>query len=428
LKKTINIVTLGCSKNLVDSEVLMAQLNNDYLVVHDSNDKADIIIINTCGFIVDAKEESVDTILRAVRSKIKGDTEKILVTGCLSERYKEDLAGEIKEVDGFFGVNELPNVLNALDINFKKELIGERVLTTPKHYAYVKISEGCSRNCSFCAIPLIRGKHVSKPKGEIINEVKFLAKQGVKEVILIAQDLTWYGLDIYKKRELPDLLNRISEIEGIQWIRLHYTYPANFPTGLLNVMHNNSKVCLYLDIPLQHISSRILRSMKRGLGGHKTIDLIKKIKRTIPNVALRTTLIVGYPGETEEEFEQLLDFVMESKFDRLGVFIYSPEEDTSAFTLKDNIPDEIKESRRDRLMMLQQEISYELNKQKVGSAMKVIIDSKEGDKYIGRTEFDSPEVDNEVIIKAPKNSLKIGEYYNVIISGSDFFDLYGEVI
>jgi ribosomal protein S12 methylthiotransferase len=428
LKKTINIVTLGCSKNLVDSEVLMAQLNNDYLVVHDSNDKADIIIINTCGFIVDAKEESVDTILRAVRSKIKGDTEKILVTGCLSERYKEDLAGEIKEVDGFFGVNELPNVLNALDINFKKELIGERVLTTPKHYAYVKISEGCSRNCSFCAIPLIRGKHVSKPKGEIINEVKFLAKQGVKEIILIAQDLTWYGLDIYKKRELPDLLNRISEIEGIQWIRLHYTYPANFPTGLLNVMHNNSKVCLYLDIPLQHISSRILRSMKRGLGGHKTIDLIKKIKRTIPNVALRTTLIVGYPGETEEEFEQLLDFVMESKFDRLGVFIYSPEEDTSAFTLKDNIPDEIKESRRDRLMMLQQEISYELNKQKVGSAMKVIIDSKEGDKYIGRTEFDSPEVDNEVIIKAPKNSLKIGEYYNVIISGSDFFDLYGEVI
>ncbi len=428
MKKTINIVTLGCSKNLVDSEVLMAQLNNDYLVVHDSNDKADIIIINTCGFIVDAKEESVDTILRAVRSKIKGDTEKILVTGCLSERYKEDLAGEIKEVDGFFGVNELPNVLNALDINFKKELIGERVLTTPKHYAYVKISEGCSRNCSFCAIPLIRGKHVSKPKGEIINEVKFLAKQGVKEVILIAQDLTWYGLDIYKKRELPDLLNRISEIEGIQWIRLHYTYPANFPTGLLNVMHNNSKVCLYLDIPLQHISSRILRSMKRGLGGHKTIDLIKKIKRTIPNVALRTTLIVGYPGETEEEFEQLLDFVMESKFDRLGVFIYSPEEDTSAFTLKDNIPDEIKESRRDRLMMLQQEISYELNKQKVGSAMKVIIDSKEGDKYIGRTEFDSPEVDNEVIIKAPKNSLKIGEYYNVIISGSDFFDLYGEVI
>ncbi|HJN06134.1 MAG TPA: 30S ribosomal protein S12 methylthiotransferase RimO [Bacteroidales bacterium] len=428
MKKTINIVTLGCSKNLVDSEVLMAQLNNDYLVVHDSNDKADIIIINTCGFIVDAKEESVDTILRAVRSKIKGDTEKILVTGCLSERYKEDLAGEIKEVDGFFGVNELPNVLNALDINFKKELIGERVLTTPKHYAYVKISEGCSRNCSFCAIPLIRGKHVSKPKGEIINEVKFLAKQGVKEIILIAQDLTWYGLDIYKKRELPDLLNRISEIEGIQWIRLHYTYPANFPTGLLNVMHNNSKVCLYLDIPLQHISSRILRSMKRGLGGHKTIDLIKKIKRTIPNVALRTTLIVGYPGETEEEFEQLLDFVMESKFDRLGVFIYSPEEDTSAFTLKDNIPDEIKESRRDRLMMLQQEISYELNKQKVGSAMKVIIDSKEGDKYIGRTEFDSPEVDNEVIIKAPKNSLKIGEYYNVIISGSDFFDLYGEVI
>lgn len=428
MKKKINIVTLGCSKNLVDSEVLMRQLSSDYEVVHNSNDKADIIVINTCGFISDAKEESVDTILRAVQSKINGDTEKILVTGCLSERYKEDLFCEIKEVDGFFGVNELSNVLKALEINYKKELIGERVPTTPKHYAYVKISEGCNRSCSFCAIPLIRGKHVSKAKNEIIKEVKFLAKQGVKEVILIAQDLTWYGIDIYKKRDLPDLLNKISEVEGIEWIRLHYTYPANFPTGLLKVIRNNSKVCLYLDIPLQHISSRILRSMKRGLGGHKTIDLINKIKKTLPNVALRTTLIVGYPGETEEEFEQLLDFVKQIRFDRLGVFIYSPEEDTSAFALKDNIPDNIKEDRRDRLMMLQQEISYELNKQKIDSVMKVIIDKKEGDSYIGRTEFDSPDVDNEVIIKNAKSDIKIGEFYNVKITGSDFFDLYGEVI
>ncbi len=428
MKKTINIVTLGCSKNLVDSEVLSSQLTNDYLVVHDSNDKADIIVINTCGFINDAKEESVDTILRAVKSKMNGDAEKVLVTGCLSERYKEDLSKEIKEVDGFFGVNELSNVLNALDIDYKKELVGERVVTTPKHYAYLKISEGCNRNCSFCAIPIIRGKHVSKPKDEIVREVQFLAKQGVKEVILIAQDLTWYGIDIYKKRELPDLLNRISEVEGIEWIRLHYTYPANFPTGLLNVMHKNKKVCCYMDMPLQHISSRILRSMKRGLGGDKTIDLIKKIKTAIPNMALRTTLIVGYPGETEEEFEQLIDFVKDTRFDRLGVFVYSPEEDTAAFSLNDNVPDDVKEDRRDRLMMVQQEISYGLNKEKIGSVVKVIIDRKEGNNYIGRTEFDSPEVDNEVIITSNSTNIKIGKFYNVKITESDFFDLYGKII
>lgn len=428
MKKKINIITLGCSKNLVDSEVLMSQLTDDYSVVHDSNDDADIIVINTCGFIHDAKEESVDTILRAVQSKITGDTEKVLVTGCLSQRYKEELTKEIVDVDGFFGVNELPEVLNALETNFKKELIGERLLTTPKHYAYLKISEGCNRNCSFCAIPIIRGKHISKPKEEIINEVKFLANQGVKEVILIAQDLTWYGIDIYKKRELPDLLNKISEVGGIKWIRLHYTYPAGFPTGLLKVMRNNPKVCSYMDIPLQHISSRILRSMKRGLGGQKTIELINKIKSAVPNMALRTTLIVGYPGETEEEFEQLMDFVKQTKFERLGVFTYSPEEDTSAFSLKDNVHEEVKEDRRDRLMMLQQEISYELNKQKIDSVINVIVDKKEGDNYIGRTEFDSPEVDNEVIINNYNSNLKVGEFYNVKITDSDFFDLYGEVI
>lgn len=428
MKKKINIITLGCSKNLVDSEVLMKQVAGDYSVVHDSNDDADVIVINTCGFIHDAKEESVDTILRAVQSKVEGTTKKVIVTGCLSQRYKDELTEEIIGVDGFYGVNDLPEVLNALDLDYKKELLGERMLTTPKHYAYLKISEGCNRNCSFCAIPLIRGKHLSKPKEEIINEVKFLAKQGVKEVILIAQDLTWYGIDIYNKRELPDLLDKISEVEGIEWIRLHYTYPANFPTGLLKVMRDNPKVCSYMDMPLQHISSRILRSMKRGLGGEKTIELVKKIKKSVPDVALRTTLIVGYPGETDEEFEQLMEFVKQTKFERLGVFTYSPEEDTSAYNLKDDVPEEVKEDRRDRLMMLQQEISLELNKQKVDSTIKVIIDKKEGDNYIGRTEFDSPEVDNEVIINTPECPLKIGEFYNIKITDSDFFDLYGEVV
>ncbi len=428
MKKKINIITLGCSKNLVDSEVLMNQLVEDYSVVNDSNEQADVIVINTCGFINDAKEESIDTILSAVQAKKDGITEKVIVTGCLSERYKEQLLGEIKEVDGFFGVNDLPEILNSLEVDYKKELVGERLLTTPSHYAYLKISEGCDRNCSFCAIPLIRGKHISKPKEEIVNEVKFLAKKGVKEVILIAQDLTWYGIDIYKKRELPDLLNQISEVKGIEWIRLHYTYPANFPSGLLKVMHSNPKICSYMDMPLQHINSRILRSMKRGLGGDKTIKLLSKIKQAVPNVALRTTLIVGYPGETEEEFNQLMDFVKQSKFERLGVFTYSPEEDTSAFRLKDDIPDKVKEDRRDRIMMLQQEISYELNKQKVNSIIKVIIDKKEGNNYIGRTEFDSPEVDNEVIINEYDNNLNIGEFYDVIITDSDFFDLYGKVV
>jgi len=428
MKKKINIITLGCSKNLVDSEVLMNQVSNDYTVVHDSNEKSDVIVINTCGFIHDAKEESIDTILNAIQLKANGEAKKVIVTGCLSERYKIELTKELEGVDGIFGVNELPEILNSLEVDYKKELVGERLLTTPKHYAYLKISEGCDRNCSFCAIPIIRGKHISKSKEEIIGEVQFLAKQGVKEVILIAQDLTYYGIDNYKKRELPELLNKISEVEGIEWIRLHYTYPANFPNGLLKVMRDNPKVCSYMDMPLQHISSRILRSMKRGLGGEKTIELIKKIKKEVPGVALRTTLIVGYPGETDAEFEQLMDFVKQSKFERLGVFTYSPEEDTSAFKLKDDVPEEVKEDRKDRLMMLQQEISYNLNKQKVGTTIKVIIDKKENNIYIGRTEFDSPEVDNEVIINKHSNNLSLGEFYDVTITDADFFDLYAEVI
>ncbi len=427
MKKKINIITLGCSKNLVDSEVLMNQVRGDYSVVHDSNEKADVIVINTCGFINNAKEESIDTILGALQAKANGDTKKVIVTGCLSQRYKDELSKEIDGIDGIFGVNEIPKILNSIDVDYKKKLFGERLLTTPKHYAYLKISEGCNRNCSFCAIPIIRGKHVSKSKEEIVSEVVFLAKQGVKEVILIAQDLTYYGIDNYNKRELPDLLNRISQVEGIEWIRLHYTYPANFPTGLLTVMRDNPKVCTYMDMPLQHINSRILRSMKRGLGGEKTIELIRKIKKIVPNMALRTTLIVGYPGETEAEFQQLMDFVRDSKFERLGVFTYSHEEDTAAFLLNDNVPEDVKQDRRNKLMMLQQDVSYELNKQKIGSTLKVIIDRKENDNYIGRTEYDSPEVDNEVIINNYNSKLSVGQLYNVTITNSDFYDLYGKV-
>ena len=426
MKQKINIVTLGCSKNIVDSEVMMGQLQNNYKILHDSNDDADVVVINTCGFIHDAKEESIDTILRAVKAKQEGTTKKVIVTGCLSERYKQELKNEIGDVDGFFGVNELPEILNELDTDYKKDLIGERLLTTPAHFAYLKISEGCNRNCSFCAIPLIRGKHVSKPKEEIIHEVELLAVKGVKEIILIAQDLTWYGIDLYGKRELPDLLNKMSKVEGIEWIRLHYTYPANFPKGLLKVIRDNPKVCKYMDMPLQHINSRILRSMKRGLGGQKTEELISRVKEEVPGIILRSTLIVGYPGETEEEFNELFDFVKRSQFDRLGVFTYSPEENTHAHTLIDNVPEDVKDERRDRIMMLQQEISFNLNKQFVGKEIRVLIDRKEGDNYIGRTEFDSPEVDNEVIVSSNDGNVNIGEFYNVKVTGSDFFDLVAE--
>ena len=427
-KQKINVITLGCSKNLIDSEILMRQLGDKYTVQHDSNEKTDVLVINTCGFIHDAKEESVDTILQAVEAKKNGEVKKVFVTGCLSERYKAELKNEIDAVDGFFGVNDLPDVLSALHVDLKKELLGERLITTPSHFAYLKISEGCDRNCSFCAIPLIRGKHKSKSKENIIREVEFLASKGVKELLLIAQDLTYYGIDIYGEKEITGLVTQISEVPGIEWIRLHYAYPAQFPMELLQEMKENPKVCNYLDIPLQHISDRILQSMKRGLGEQGTVHLVEKIKKEVPAAVLRTTLIVGYPGETEEEFEQLVDFVKKYQFDRLGVFKYAHEEGTAAFALEDDVSEETKQSRQDRLMMLQQQISFDLNKQKEGLLLKTIIDRKEGGYYIGRTEFDSPEVDNEVLITASGSPLTIGEFYMVQVKKADFFDLYGEVV
>ncbi|MCF6342551.1 MAG: 30S ribosomal protein S12 methylthiotransferase RimO [Bacteroidales bacterium] len=427
-KQKINVITLGCSKNLIDSEILMRQLGDKYIVEHDSAEQTDVLVINTCGFIGDAKEESIDTILQAVAAKKDGALKKVFVTGCLSERYKADLKDEIKAVDGFFGVNELPEVLAALEVDLKKELLGERLITTPSHFAYLKISEGCDRNCSFCAIPLIRGKHKSKTKEDIIREVGFLAAKGVKELLLIAQDLTYYGIDIYGKKEIADLVSRISEVPGIEWIRLHYAYPAQFPEELLHVMKENPKVCNYLDIPLQHINDRILRSMKRGLGEQATVNLVEKIKEELPDVALRTTLIVGYPGETDEEFEQLLEFVKKYRFDRLGVFKYAHEEGTAAYALEDDVPEETKQNRQDRLMMLQQQISLDLNKRKEGLLLKMIIDRKEGGYYIGRTEFDSPEVDNELLIAESTFPLTVGDFYKVRVLKADFFDLYGEVI
>jgi len=426
-KQKVNIITLGCSKNLVDSEVLMGQLGGKYEVAHDSNDPSDIVVINTCGFIKDAKEESVDTILRAVEQKKVGDIQKVIVCGCLSQRYKADLKEEIDAVDGFYGVNELPQILKDLDVDYKKELIGERLVTTPKHFAYLKISEGCNRTCSFCAIPLIRGRHKSKTKEEIVKEVELLAAKGVKELLIIAQELTYYGVDIYNKREIADLLNKISEVTGIKWIRLHYAYPSGFPEELLHVIAENPKVNNYLDIPLQHISNKLLKSMKRHITAEQTYALIDKIKNTVPGVALRTTLIVGYPGETEEDFEALMEFVRKVRFDRLGVFQYSHEEHTGAYLLNDDVPEAVKQERADRIMMLQQDISNELNNEKEGKVFKTIIDRKEGEHFVGRTEFDSPEVDNEVLIPVKNNDLKIGEFYNIRITKADFFDLYGEL-
>ena len=427
-KQHINVITLGCSKNLVDSEVMMKQLEGRYHIEHDGLNPTDIIIINTCGFINDAKEESVDTILNALEMKAIGKTKKVFVTGCLSQRYKKDLTEELPEVDGFFGTSDLSAILKTLDVDYRHELYGQRLLTTPKHFAYLKISEGCNRNCAFCAIPLIRGKLQSIKMDDLVKEVEFLAAQGVKELLLIAQDLTWYGLDIYGKRVLPELLEEISKVEGIEWIRMHYTYPANFPVGLLKTMRDNPKVCSYLDMPLQHINSRVLRSMKRGLGGQKTVDLLNKIKKEVPGIAMRTTLIVGFPGETEEEFQELMDFVESYRFDRLGVFTYSPEEGTSANLLVDDVPEEVKEDRKARLMELQQNISLALNQEKVGHTFRVIIDRKENDYYVGRTAFDSPEVDNEVMINGSNKELAIGHFYQVKILKADFFDLYGEVM
>jgi len=425
--KKINVITLGCSKNLVDSEVLMRQLDNRYEILSDSDKESEIVVINTCGFIGDAKEESIDTILSAVEAKKEGRIEKVLVTGCLSERYKKALKEEIENVDGFYGVNDLPQILKDLEVDYKKELVGERHLTTPSHFAYLKVSEGCDRSCAFCAIPLIRGKHVSEPEEKLLKEAAFLARQGVKELLLIAQDLTYYGIDLYGKRTIAGLVEKLALINGIEWIRLHYAYPAGFPEELLQVMNENPKVCKYLDIPLQHISDRILKSMKRGLGSEGTRELVRAMKEKVPGVALRTTLIVGYPGETEEEFEELLEFVKESEFDRLGVFKYSEEEDTSAYRLEDDVPEKVKQERFERLMELQQDISLSLNKRREGKVFKTIIDREEGEYFVGRTQFDSPEVDNEVLISTD-TPLEIGKFYDVLINRADFFDLYGTVV
>jgi ribosomal protein S12 methylthiotransferase len=430
-KNKVNVVTLGCSKNLVDSEVLMGQLKaNKFDVEHEgTSDDHQIVIINTCGFVDNAKQESIDTILRYVQAKKDGDVEKVYVTGCLSERYKKDLEKEIPEVDAYFGTRELPKILKTLKADYKHELVGERLLTTPQHYAYFKISEGCDRPCSFCAIPLMRGKHVSVEMDELVNRAKTLAAKGTKELLLIAQDLTYYGLDIYKKRELANLVAKLSDVEGIDWLRLHYAFPSGFPMEVLDIMRTRPNVCNYLDMPLQHISDNMLSSMRRGITKQKTIDLVNKIRDKVPGIAIRTTLIAGYPGETEKDHEEMLNWVSESKFERLGIFTYSHEENTHAHLLKDDVSEKVKRKRADAVMALQQEISYKLNQQKVGQTYKVLFDRKEGEYFIGRSEFDSPDVDNEVLVKAVGDTfVRIGDFANVKITEANDFDLYGDLI
>ncbi len=431
-KDKINVITLGCSKNLVDSEVLVSQLKyNDYEVSHQSEeatkDDSNIIIINTCGFIDRAKEESINTILTYADKKQKGEIDKLFVTGCLSQRYKDDLEEEIPAVDAFFGTLEMPALLEKLNADYKHDLIGERVLATPMHYAYLKISEGCNRTCSFCAIPLIRGKHISRTIESLVEETKSLARQGVKEIMLIAQELTYYGLDIYKSRELPKLLKALNEVDGIEWIRLHYAYPSKFPIEIIESIKENDKVCNYLDIPLQHISDPILKAMKRQITKGETIDLIKQIRNILPEIALRTTMLVGFPGETEEDFKELCDFVKEMEFERLGVFMYSHEENTSAHDFEDDVPAEVKEERAAILMEIQQEISTKKNDEKIGKTFKVLIDRKEGGYFVGRTEFDSPEVDNEVLIDAKKHFCRVGDFVEATIDDATDFDLYASL-
>lgn len=428
-KKKVNIVSLGCSKNLVDSEVLMGQLGLngfDVRFEEDSN-HADFVVINTCGFINDAKQESIDTILRYIDAKNNGDFEHVYVMGCLSERYINDLKKEIPDVSKYFGVNNIREIVSEMGGKYREELVGERMISTPGHYAYLKISEGCNRRCTFCAIPGIRGKHISKLKDEIITEARILVAKGVKEIMLIAQDLTHYGVDLYKKNVLPELVNDLSEIRGLEWIRLHYAYPAGFPEGLLDVINKRPNICNYIDMPIQHINNRILSLMQRGHNKEQTIRLLEKIRTTIPDIALRTTLIVGYPGETDAEFEELLNFIRDFKFDRLGVFSYSHEEGTTAFKLKDNVPSKVKQERLELLMSAQQDVSLELNKNKIGKNFKTIIDRKEAEFYIGRTAFDSPEIDNEVLIPIDNGNLIPGKFYTVTIQKADFFDLYGIV-
>ncbi|MCS6821688.1 MAG: 30S ribosomal protein S12 methylthiotransferase RimO [Microscillaceae bacterium] len=430
-KKThVNIVTLGCSKNLVDSEVILTQLRGNGIQAshEDARRQANVVIINTCGFIENAKQESIDTILKYVEAKAEGWVEKVYVTGCLSERYRADLEREIPEVDAYFGTRDLPLLLKTLKADYKHELVGERLLTTPRHYAYLKISEGCDRPCSFCAIPLMRGKHVSTPMETLILQAKNLAKNGTKELILIAQDLTYYGIDLYQKRNLAELLAQLAEIEGIEWIRLQYAFPAGFPLDILEVMAKYPNICKYLDIPLQHASDKMLKLMRRGITRQKTEQLLDTIRQKVPNIAIRTTLIVGHPQETEEDFEQMYDFVEKMRFDRLGIFTYSHEENTHSFSLIDDVPQEIKQERADEIMELQQEIATELNAQKVGQTLKVLFDRKEGGYWVGRTEHDSPEVDNEVLVKADNQYVSVGSFAQVRITSSTEFDLFGEIL
>ncbi len=430
-KPVINIITLGCSKNVVDSEFLMKQLDaNEIQFVYDSDsEKAKTVIINTCGFISDAKQESIDTILRFTKAKQEGRINKLYVMGCLSEKYKEELEVNIHGVDGYFGTNDITAILNALGADYKKELIGERILTTPKHYAYLKISEGCDRTCAFCAIPQMRGNHKSKSIELIIKEAESLVNKGVKELILIAQDLTYYGIDLYNKQRLPDLLKHLSDVKGIKWIRLHYAYPAGFPMEIVSVIRERSNICKYLDIPFQHINNGILARMKRGVNRNQIYELIEYLRNEIPGIALRTTLMVGYPGEGNKEFEELTKFVRRVKFDRLGVFAYSEEADTwSALNLRNTVPEKIKKNRADIIMKEQMYISKSLNNNKIGKLFKVIVDRREGDNYICRSEFDSPEVDNEVLVSQKGVKLNIGEFYTVKISAADDYDLYGEVV
>lgn len=428
-KHKVNIVTLGCSKNTVDSEVLMGQLaHGGVAVVHESQkDDFDVVIINTCGFIDKAKEESINTILQFAEAKNKGWIEKLYVTGCLSQRYKDNLEEEIKEVDGYFGTMELPLLLNRFEIDYKKELIGERVLSLDTHYAYLKISEGCNRKCTFCAIPLMRGLHQSRTIESLVEETKNLTRKGVKEIILIAQELTYYGLDIYKKKALVDLIQALSQVEGIEWIRLHYAYPAQFPFEVLDEIRDNPKVCKYLDIPIQHISDSVLSDMKRNTTKKYTTDLIHKIRETAPNIAIRTTLLTGFPTESKADFEELCDFVREMKFDRLGVFTYSHEENTGAYKYDDTISEEEKNRRQEKLMEIQSDISYELNQNKIGKVYKTIVDRFENNQYIGRTQYDSPEVDNEVIINTEKH-LRLGDFVEVKITAATEFDLEAELV
>jgi len=421
------VVTLGCSKNVYDSEVLMGQLKaGGKEVVHEK--EGNIVVINTCGFINNAKEESINTILDYVQQKEAGLVDKVFVMGCLSERYKPDLEKEIPDVDQYFGTSELPALLKVLGADYKHELIGERLTTTPKNYAYLKISEGCDRPCSFCAIPLMRGAHISTPIDDLVTEAEKLAAKGVKELILIAQDITYYGLDLYKKRALADLLRALVKVEGIEWIRIHYAFPTGFPMDVLEVMKTEPKICNYLDIPLQHISDKILTSMKRGTTQEKTTKLLKKFREAVPEMAIRTTLIVGYPGETEEDFQALKDFVKAMRFDRLGCFTYSHEENTTAYELTDGVPEEVKLQRANEIMELQSQISWELNQEKVGKTFRCLIDRKEGNYFVGRTEYDSPDVDNEVLIDAKKHYVKIGDFTDVKIIEAADYDLYGEPV